>query len=578
MVEVDGATADRAEGGLALLDGEATLRWARLGASSLQEHRGAINTLNVFPVPDSDTGTNMAHTMGAALARAERLVESIGTDAASTSADRITDALAKGAIREARGNSGVILSQVLRAIATHTTAEGVTAATIGLALRTAVSIASEAISAPVEGTIITVLRYAAEAAETAEDSLAAVAVAVADAACEALERTPEQLDALRLAGVVDAGGRGLLILLDALVKVVTGITPQRPDFARRAPFPSEAADDSAHGHAHGHGHGDDPTGSADVEEPLGGPSRFEVMYALHGMGSPEAAMLRGTLRDLGDSVIVATDGGGGDDAFWSVHVHTNSIGEAIEAGIGLGTMADIRVSELAEHAAAAAGGLGGGRAEPGRTVVAMVDPGPISALFEEAGALTIDASASETAVIRALLEVSSLEIVVLANGALDHEQMTLVDAELVSRGRHCILLPTKSVVQGLAALAVHDPGASLSIDGFDMADAASATRFARLDRAPKRALTLVGPCEVGDVVGVIGHDVAVVDPAPGSAFTAVMERLLTVGGEMLTVFASEEIRGTVDTELSRIAEEYPDLEIVTYDAGTGGALAYVGIE
>ena len=571
MSQVGSAPAASAAGTLDVLDGMAVLDWARLVADSLAVHRGAINTLNVFPVPDSDTGTNMAHTMAAAVDFADDLVESIGTTSAAAHADRVASALAKGAVREARGNSGVILSQVLRALGDHAEASGISAEVVSTALSAAVDVASRSLSDPVEGTIITVLRDSAAAARNAENTLPAVCKAAADAACDSLERTPDQLDVLREAGVVDAGGRGLLIVLDSLVKVVTGVTPQRPDFARTPVDLSEYDGGDA-------AHPGDTESTTDVEHGSGAPegevSRFEVMYALRDLESSAGDALRATLRGFGDSVIVASDSSGGADSYWTVHVHTNEIGGAIQAGVDLGKISDIRVEELLGPAGPPASAA----FEQGRTVVALASPGPVSDLFEGAGAVTIDANADEAVMVSKLLDVETAEIIVLPNGSLGHSQITAVDAELRARGRHCIILPTQSIVQGLAALAVHDPDSSLSIDGFDMADAATAVRFARLDRAAQRALTLVGPCEVGDVVGVIGYDVAVVESSPAAALSAVIDRLLTLGGEMLTVIAVKDLEAEVEAEVDRLSEDYPDLEIVTYPMGDGDVMAYVGLE
>lgn len=308
--------------------------------------------------------------------------------------------------------------------------------------------------------------------------------------------------------------------------------------------------------------------------PEGEVSRFEVMYALRDLESAAGDALRATLRGLGDSVIVASDSSGGADSYWTVHVHTNEIGGAIQAGVDLGKISDIRVEELLGPAGPPASAA----FEHGRTVVALASPGPVSDLFEGAGAITIDADADEAVMVSKLLDVETAEIIVLPNGSLGHSQITAVDAELRARSRHCIILPTQSIVQGLAALAVHDPDSSLSIDGFDMADAATAVRFARLDRAAQRALTLVGPCEVGDVVGVIGYDVAVVESSPAAALSAVIDRLLTLGGEMLTIIAVKDLEAEVEAEVDRLSEAYPDLEIVTYPMGDGDVMAYVGLE
>ena len=199
----------------AVIDGAQLLSWARRTVQVLKVHREEINRLNVFPVPDSDTGSNMAHTMSAALENAETV------ESPASCAD-IASALAVGSIKGARGNSGVVLSQVLRGVAQAAAEGDLDAASVADALSNAVVYVERAITDPVEGTIVTVLRKAATAAQEAlsgaagESPLDAVTSAAVTAAEEALEQTPSQLAELRDAGVVDAGGRGLVLLLTAL--------------------------------------------------------------------------------------------------------------------------------------------------------------------------------------------------------------------------------------------------------------------------------------------------------------------------------------------------------------------------
>lgn len=184
-----------------LFDGSRLLSWARRCATELERRRVEINNLNVFPVPDADTGSNMSHTMAAAVAEADAL-------SPGASARDVASALAVGSMRGARGNSGVVLSQVMRGVAQSVSDERLTGAVVAQALAAGVEFVDRAIADPVEGTVITVLRAAAAAAREAEagGDLSSVATAARDAAREALARTPSQLPALRDAGVVDAGG------------------------------------------------------------------------------------------------------------------------------------------------------------------------------------------------------------------------------------------------------------------------------------------------------------------------------------------------------------------------------------
>lgn len=556
------------------LDAHGVLTWARRCVERLAEHREEINSLNVFPVPDSDTGTNLLYTMRAALDRAEGEDAWISEGGGDAGAREIAVALGRGAVHGARGNSGVILSQVLRAVGEAATFTVVDAATYRRALRTAVTLVDHAISDPVEGTIITVLREAASgASRSTATSLDEVARVAADSAAEALQRTTAQLAALRQAGVVDAGGRGLLILLDTMVEVLTGEIPERPVY----PVPSPPAESGCHAE------------NQTELEPRGplAETRYEVMYSLTHSDDARADELRSVLRRLGDSVAVVGDGGAGDHARWAVHVHTDEIGPAIETALSLGRIVEIRVTDMLDP-------VGEGRAErpqvpeesPARSVgtltrkvVAIVRPGPLAELFTDSGAVTVDPGESGDGVIDAVLAVDADEVLVLPNGELSRAQIGSLDAALRDMGTHALILPTASMVQGLSALAVHDGSTALSLDGFGMADAAAATRHAHLIRAQQDALTLVGRCTAGDLLGVIGHDVALIDRDPVGSVCAMVDMMLAAGGELVTVlFGDEYDEASSDEVLSRLRQRHSDVEVVGYGAGPGSVLAHVGVE
>ena len=563
------------------LDAHGLLTWARRSVELLAHHREEINALNVFPVPDSDTGTNLLYTMRAAVDRAEGEDAWIAEGGGTAGAREIAVALGHGAVHGARGNSGVILSQVLRAVGEAATFTVVDASTYRRALRTAVTLVDHALSDPVEGTIVTVLREAASAAgRFSAHSLVEVARAAADAGAEALDRTTAQLPALRRAGVVDAGGRGLLVLLDAMVEVLTGRTPERPEYFT----PSEPAAATAAVAASG---GVGRPGGAGAEG-VGRGTRYEVMYSLTHSDDARADELRSALRMLGDSVVVVGDGGSDVNARWAVHVHTDDIGAAIETALPLGRVTEIRVTDMLDPTGgggregsaddtAARAGTGG---EPGvRRVVAVVPDGPLAELFAGAGAATVDPGENGAGVVDAVLAVEADELLVLPNGELSRDRISALDAALRDAVGHALILPTGSVVQGLAALAVHDPTTTLSLDGFSMADAAAGTRHAHLVRAEQDALTLVGRCAAGDLLGVVGHDVALIGTDAVEAVCALVDRMLSAGGELVTVlFGDEYDEAATESALSRLRSAHPDIEVVGYAAGPGRALAHVGVE
>ncbi|MGA3146570.1 MAG: DAK2 domain-containing protein, partial [Acidimicrobiales bacterium] len=286
----------------------------------LRSHQELINRLNVYPVPDGDTGTNMALTL-------ESVTDEIGTldspDLAAT-----CKAIAHGSLMGARGNSGVILSQLLRGIS-----EGLGgspgppgARELSRALGIADELAREAVMRPVEGTILTVARGAAEEARAAAEagkSLVDVAEASRSGAADALARTPSLLPVLEQAGVVDAGGTGLLLLFDALLSVLDGrpmpLPPQTPEVNFGPVSPDAGSDGDLAG------------------------LRYEVMYLLE---APDETVpsFKEVWAGLGDSIVVV-----GGDGLWNCHIHTDDIGAAIEASLDAGRPRAIRVTDLLEE-------------------------------------------------------------------------------------------------------------------------------------------------------------------------------------------------------------------------------------
>jgi uncharacterized protein len=531
------------------------LRFVDIAVDALAEAREEIDALNVYPVPDGDTGTNMYLTVAAA--------RDAFREATRDSGDLVTGlaGLRRGALLGARGNSGVILSQMLGAVATTiagAAAEERNASIMARALREATEGAYAAVGTPVEGTILTVVRAAAEAAEARADQPGARARDVftdaAAAAREALARTPDQLAALRDAGVVDAGGRGLSVILDAAETVLTGRRPTpvtAPIGAHRIPIPtSGATDDTGHPEL-------TPEGPA-----------YEVMYLLDA-DDAHVPNLKNALAGLGDSLVVV-----GGDGLWNVHVHTDEVGAAVEAGIAAGRPHRIRVTHFAEQVEEARG-----RRTPtrkGRQVVAVAAGPGLERLFEEAGATVVVGGPgnrpSTGMILEAIRACSAQEVIVLPNDvdsvrAAEAAARTAEgDPEMHGEVRVAVI-PTEAQVQGLAALAVHEPGRTFDQDVLEMTATARHTRHGAVTVAARQAMTMAGPCEPGDILGVIAGDFAVVGSDLDTVAADVLERLLAGGGELVTI-----VGGEGSDELARrtavgVEERHPHVDVMVYDGG-----------
>ncbi len=538
------------------LDATALQEWAHTAVTHLIARTDEINRLNVFPVADADTGTNMLFTMRAAGARTEALRGADVTDVAA--------ALAEGALQGARGNSGVILSQILRGLAdvaggAADERNGVLADIDGpllaSALRHAVVLADASVGESVAGTIVSVLAAAAGAAEDAAADRADVAEVVAvasDAAVIALEKTPQQLDVLADAGVVDAGGRGLLVLLDALTATLTGhAAPHRVTYE-----PSAVT-----------------AGSADVS--VVAPPQFEVMYLVDDCEHAGLELLRLRLEQLGESVTIAASG---TDGRYSVHVHTDDAGGAVEAGLDVGAPSRIQITALN-----GAGGHPSGGWTRDRAVLAVVDGDGAEALFEGEGAHVLcqdaDAAISAKQLLRALVDAGAAQIMVLPNGYVAAEELVAGCTAAIGWGIDVVPVPAGSMVQGLAALAVHDAARQAVDDGYTMARAAAGARRGSVRVATEEALTWAGTCTPGDGLGISGDEVLIVGKDVTAAGAGLIDLLLSSGGELVTVLTGEGVDPAVGVALQdHVHHHHLGAELVTYHTGHRGDALLVGVE
>jgi DAK2 domain fusion protein YloV len=538
-----------------LLDAEALSQWAALALDGMRTHRRAIDALNVFPVPDGDTGTNMYLTLETGI---EAMLAVEGTAPEPGSA-RLA-ALAKGMLLGARGNSGIIASELMRGIAATRAADltrPMDGAWLAEALHRASEAAYSAVASPKEGTVLTVARAAADAARTTADQSAGdlqeVAQSAAAAAREALAETPNQLEALRRAGVVDAGGRGFVVLTDALLEVVSGVRRELPEFARLAPEPDAPRDPEQEVHGYG------------------GPS-YEVMYLLD---APDASVpgLKQRLASLGDSLVVV-----GGDGLWNVHVHVDDAGAAIEAALAIGHPHRIRITYLAEVVEA------GSQQPTGRALVVVAHGQGVVDLLEASGVTVVRAPELGRPSVQEFLDgiksTGATEVVLLPG---DKDSKPVAEsAALAARdsGHRVAVIPTRSIVQSLAAVAVHNPEDPFDDAVVAMTRAYSATQYAGLTTASREALTSAGTCRVGDELGVIAGDILEIGSDVREVACAVLARLLARGRcELVTVVLGEGAPADLlEVMTSWVEEHHPGVDVVGYEGGQPRWHAIIGAE
>jgi uncharacterized protein len=523
---------------LETLDAAAVRRWCGGGLAALRSHQHEIDELNVYPVPDGDTGTNLVLTMTSA----QQALDDVAP--AGTPVGQTMHRMARGALLGARGNSGVIVSQIFRGMAdAFAGAVAVRGGELARALRAATEAAYAAVARPVEGTVLSVVAAAADGAgRIASDDLVAVARAAAAAASDALARTPQQLPVLARAGVVDAGGRGLCLLLDALVEAVNGALPPESQTV----FPGPAAP---------------PSETQDFG--------YEVQYLLDAE-PPAVDRLRGALGALGDSLVVVGTGTG-DPPTWNVHVHVDDIGAVIEAGIAAGRPHRISVTRLEERVHS--------HPPTGRGAVVAASGDGLTALFEAEGATVVGGSPSTAEMLAAIRSTGAGSVVLLPNDTNTHAVAAATAREATTAGFRVSVVPTRSPVQALAALAVRDERRDFPDDVIAMAEAAGACRYGEVCTASREALTVAGRCRPGDLLGLVDGEVNVIGADLEEVCRRLLDRMLGGGGELVTLVLGAGAPPTLEHALTaHVSRVWPFVEVQCYTGGQPRYHLLVGVE
>jgi DAK2 domain fusion protein YloV len=511
-------------------------------AGLLRAQRDVINRLNVYPVPDGDTGTNMTLTLESVVAD----VTALGTE---VSMAEVCRAIAQGSLMGARGNSGVILSQMLRGLIQSFGDDCVNATQLAAGLVRADVLARQAVARPVEGTILSVARAAAQGAQDAS-TLESVVHGARDAAKVALAKTPDQLAVLKQAGVVDSGGTGLVLWFDALCHVVAGDPlPPTPDIESINALPE------LHQSVEG-----------DV-----GDLRYEVMFLLDA-DDAKMPVFRSAWETLGDSIVVV-----GGEGLYNCHIHTNNVGASIEVALDAGRPRQIRVTDLAERVieerwVREAHVLPEVPETPVPTtaVVAVVVGEGVGRIFQTLGVRALvkggqSMNPSTAELVEAVRATRSRGVIILPNNrnirAVAEQVNALLDVEVR-------VVATDSIVEGFAALLSYDPDASVDENLRAMSDSAQHVTAGEVTRAVRDTQTDAGDVHTGDWIGLGAGGVLAVDDTLEAVNEKLLTRLVKNQHELLTIIEGEGSSSEVTAALREFATaHFPQLGIEVHHGG-----------
>ena len=519
---------------------------------SLQEHKESLNSLNVYPVPDGDTGSNMAATLNSVVSEIESLEENLELE-------NIIDAISHGSLMGARGNSGVIISQILRGFVSkikNASRKTIDANLFSEALSEAASAAYEAVGNPVEGTILTVVRETAEAAEKAASeklSLLPLAEIAREAAKRSLDSTPELLPVLARAGVVDAGGSGFLLMLDSLLHIIDDRPMPEPEVVT-------ASVDSLILDVH--------------DETSNSGTRYEVMYFLD---APDDLIpdFKKAWSEIGDSIVVV-----GGENIWNCHVHTNNIGAAVEAGISIGKPYEIRVTDLFEE-------IAGNYhdhdiADPvGCSVIAVANGDGIGEIFRSLGATRIvnggqSMNPSTADLLEAAEATASEHVIILPNNSNIVAVAEQVDSQT---SKTVCVVGTHTVTEGFASLLGYDPEATSDKNQTGMLQASQMVESGEITTAVRNSTSEIGEIKKGNFLGLQKGKVTVVAETIVEATNNLLKEMISDEHEIVTLVSGEDSnKKETDEIVAWVNAEYEELEVEVHEGGQPLYPYYIGIE
>jgi len=536
--------------GLISIDGNLLVKLIIGGANEVTKNTAALNALNVFPVPDGDTGTNMAHTVQAA---AKETVKQ-----SSPKVSDVSKAASNGALRGARGNSGVILSQLFRGFAKGL--EGKTTATstdLAEALAKSSEMAYKAVMKPKEGTMLTIGRAAAEAAfEVAfdEEDIGECLKFVIERADQMLAKTPDMLPVLKQAGVVDSGGMGIVMFLKGAMKALEiqgdiELLEQAPDSVEGTHLGTINVDDIKFAYCTEFLVELTP---ADKRKP--------------GITQNAEEALREYLPTIGDSVVVIEDEG-----LVKVHVHTNHPGKALEQSLKFGQLLNIKIDNMKQQHTENFDFSKSTEPPKALGVVVVVAGKGMAELFKGLGADVVieggqSMNPSADDISQAIERVNADHVIVLPNNK--NIILTAEQAGKFVQGKSVHVVPTLSIPQGVACVVANSDTISLEENLAGMKEAMEAVHSGQITHAVRDTVLDGHEIKQGDFLCIYDGDIALVEKDMQSAATALIDHMLAKGGDLVSIYHGEGATAeSAETLAEYISEKYPMAEVEIYDGG-----------
>lgn len=537
------------------LDGNRFAEMILQGADHLSENAEMVNALNVFPVPDGDTGTNMNLSMTSGSKEAQKNKQD--------NFGRVSAAFAKGLLMGARGNSGVILSQLFRGFSKEVENKSlVTSSEFAEALKAGVDSAYRAVMKPVEGTILTVAKDAANQAVKIsghEDDLVAVMTATVEEANRSLKRTQEILPVLREVGVVDSGGQGLVCIYEGFLAALTGNQVRK---IGSAPSLDELVHASHHQSVHGFMDTDDIR--------FGYCTEFMVRLEPEKRTFSEEAF-RDDLSEYGDSLLVIAD-----DEMAKVHIHSEQPGEVLTYGQQYGPLIHMKIENMREQHSALTGGApetsaaGVPKNKQPYALISVSAGEGISELFKSIGVTQVieggqTMNPSTEDIMEAIEKAYAERVIILPNNKniiMAAEQAAELAAEEV------LVVPSKTIPQGMAAVLAFNGDAGLEQNSGNMTEAMEGVKSGQVTYAVRDTIIEGVEIKKDDFIGIADGKIVVSQKSPKEAAVALLDHLIDEDSEVLTVlYGAEADKGKVD-EISELAEDkYPDVEVEVYHGG-----------
>ena len=528
------------------------------GSRMLEINRATVDALNVFPVPDGDTGTNMSLTIQSAV----KEVNACKTNKMSD----ITDCIARGALRGARGNSGVILSQIFRGLCqVFKELDTIESKDFAKGMKAAVEVAYSAVSKPKEGTILTVVRLMSEYATAncgKQKDFETFLPGIIEAGEQALKATPDLLPVLKKAGVVDAGGEGLLYVFKGMQKALFGeeveAQQQQDETPKEVSTESEIAD---------------ITSLDEIE--FAYCTEFFIINLYKKTTLADIDRLREKLMNIGDSVIVI-----GDLEMVKVHVHTNTPGVALTYALQLGELDRPKIENMLEQYRERLKKIEAEKKEQGMLAISAGEG--LSNIFKDLmvdrvieGGQTMNPSADDIA--RAVQRVNADHVFVFPNNK--NIILAAEQAKALVENRTIHVIPTKNIPQGFAAALEFNPDRGVEENKIEMLHAIDNVTVGQVTTAVRDANIDGHELKQGDVIGLDNKKILTKGSSVEEVTLALIKKLKTDDHEMITLYSGQDVTEEEATAMmEKVAEAFPDAEVDMHDGGQPLYYYFIALE